>query len=297
MRKKPKPLKPGAHIRIVAPAGIVNPKNLQITQDFLTHRGYTVSQGAHVLDQHEIFAGKETDRVQDLVDALSDPHVDAVITARGGYGSVRLLPLLDQIDLSHLNPKCLLGYSDITALHAYFFTRYGWVTYHGPVMESDWTHENGQIALDVLAGTKTCWPTRAMEVLNPSHAPITAPWHGGNLTVLTSLVGTPYFPSLNDAVLFVEDVNEAPYRVDRMFHQLLLSGCLEGIRGIVWGEGVGCGNDTDPLTVKQIVYQMALECGVPAWYNFPAGHGVNNWTVPLGEPLTISDNHVLLAGE
>ncbi|WP_020373905.1 S66 peptidase family protein [Sulfobacillus thermosulfidooxidans] len=297
MRKKPKPLKAGAHIRIVAPAGIVNPQKLQRSQDFLTHRGYTVSQGAHVLDQHEIFAGRDTDRVQDLIDALSDPQVDAVIAARGGYGSVRLLPLLDQVDLSHLEPKCLIGYSDITALHAYFFTRYGWITYHGPVMESDWTQENGQMALDVLAGRKTCWLTREMEVLNRPHAPLTAPWQGGNLTVLTSLIGTPYFPRLNGTVLFVEDVNEAPYRIDRMFQHLLLAGCLEGIRGIVWGEAVGCGSDADPLTVKQIIHRIALECGIPGWYNFPAGHGVTNWTVPLGQPLTISDDHVLVAGD
>ena len=293
MPKKPKRLSPGGHIRLLAPAGIVDLQKVHRTQELLTRDGYTVSQGAHLFATHEIFAGDDQSRAQDLLDALSDPDVDAIFFARGGYGSVRLLPHLDRTDLSVVAPKCLLGYSDITVLHAYFQSRYDWVTFHGPVGESDWLLADTRIALAVLSGMQQSWDAQ-LEVFNPVLERIVAPWRGGNLTVLTSLVGTPYIPDLAGCVLFLEEVNEAPYRIDRMLRQLLLAGCLSRIQGIVWGEAVSCGPEANGFSVRTVLREVARALGVPCWYGFPAGHGLRNWTIPLGQKLRIDGNQVVV---
>lgn len=285
--QKPKRLPDGAHIRVVAPASICNQAAVDRTAAWLQQRGYRVSMGSHVYDVDRIFAGRDVDRAQDIVDAVNDPSVDAIFAARGGYGSARVLPYLARNDWRDIKPKIFLGYSDMTALHSFWQMVCGWVTFHGPMMESDWTGINGETALAVLRGDMTALGPVPLEPLLPSVLELPqACWQGGNLAVLTSLIGTPYFPSLQGSVCYLEEVQEAPYRVDRMLQQLYQSGSLEGAVGLVFGEATRCDSqDERGYQVREVVQDFALQHQIPAWWGFWAGHGPTNLTVPLGIEL------------
>lgn len=295
--RKPRRLADHAHIRVVAPASPCQPAAVERTASWLEERGYRVSLGEHVYDVHRIFAGSDEDRARDLIEALLDPSVDAVFAARGGYGSVRLIPYLEQQNLFRADPKIFLGYSDMTALHSYFHSRCGWVTFHGPMMESRWLGIQGDTALGVLRGEVTVLGPGRLEPLQLSAPPPACPWYGGNLTVLASLAGTPYFPVLAGAVLYLEDVQEAPYRIDRMLQQLQLAGCLDGVEGIVFGEATHCDPEDADYTVQDAFQDFCSQWQIPGWWGFPAGHGDTNLTLPLGVVAQFKEHSLYMVEE
>ena len=298
MPKVPHALQEGSHIRIVATAGRVDPTRLDMGLRTLTARGYRVTLGEHVFHQWGYMAGQDQDRAQDLMDAILDDRVDAVFLARGGWGSMRTFPYLDRVDWNRMFPKILLGYSDITALHLYFQGRYDWVTFHGPIAEMDWSTQNGDDALRLLTGGYGPIGDTALEPMNPwtpDHLENT-PWTGGNLSLVTGSLGTPYAVQPRGKVLYLEEVNEPIYRIDRMMTHLWLAGVLLAAKGVVFGEATQCDSPKDiaEYTAVHVVRDICQRAQIPLWWGLPAGHGPRKVTVPLGIDLSIKDHQVWL---
>ncbi len=233
--------------------GIVSPASTPATQEkvdngvrYLEGLGYRVKIGRHVMAQYGYLAGTDKERAEDLNDMLRDPAVRAVFALRGGYGTPRILDLLDYL-AARRDPKILVGYSDITGLQLAFLRKAGLVTFSGPMVAVEmWDHIDPFTEENfwrVITST-----SRVGCLQNPDDQPVTA-YHkgwasgiliGGNFSLLTSLMATPYLPNLRKAILVLEDVDEAPHRVDRMFAQLRHAGVLKNIAGLVLGSFTDC---------------------------------------------------------
>lgn len=298
MPKIPQALHEGSHIRIVATAGRVDAARLDLGLTTLSKRGYRVTLGEHVFHQWGYLAGQDQDRAQDLIDAMLDDSVDAIFLARGGWGSMRTFPYLDRLDWHLVRPKILLGYSDITALHLYFQSRYDWVTFHGPIAEMDWSTQNGDDALQVLTGGYGVIGDTALEPMNPwtpDNMENTS-WTGGNLSLVAESLGTPYAVQPHGKILYLEEVNEPIYRIDRMMTHLWLSGALSAAKGVVFGEATHCDPPKDIMeyTAAHVVRDICHRARIPLWWGLPAGHGPRKVTVPMGIDLSIKDHQVWL---
>lgn len=236
---------------------------------------------------HRYLAGTDASRGADLQAALDDDGVRALFAARGGYGSMRLLP-----SLQLRAPKHLVGFSDITALHL-AAQRHGWRSVHAPVLtqlgrsppdvvERLWATLEGR-AVEPLVGTRTLRGGVAE-----------GPLLGGNLSVLTRLIGTPWLPDLRGCVLLLEDVGERPYRLDRMWTHLELAGLLAGVRGVALGEFTAC-DAPDGTTSAEVLDELAARLGVPVAAGFSIGHGDVNHPVTLGAPVRLDADARTLA--
>ena len=278
------PLLRGDRIAVVAPSSPFDSEKIAAACEVLEQRGYEVSRGEHLFHKRGYLAGTEAERAEDLIAAIRDPGIAAVICARGGYGSGRLLPWLP-FPVLRDNPKIFLGHSDVTFLHLAFRSRMGWPTFHGPNLNGmlDAPERFDQV-LDVLSGE-----TEFRLELEPSrilrHGTAKGPIVGGNLTCLVHLPGTPYFPDLSGTILFVEDRGEALYRLDRMFTQLKLAGILERISGLVLGSFTECGEVSD---IWEMVSEQVESYRFPVLVDMPYGHGRENRVLPLGVPFSIN---------
>lgn len=285
--RRPPPLAPGARVALVAPAGPLRGAG-DVERGAANARALGLEPviGAHALRTRGYFAGDDAERLADLNAALRDRAVDAVWCLRGGYGTMRLLDALDY-DAIARRPKALVGFSDVTALHAAIGVRCGVVGYHGPVARGalpDFPRESLRRALahdgdpcGAACDARTIRGGRATGVLA-----------GGNLALLAALVGTPYMPDLRGAILVLEDVHEATYRVDRMLRQLLLSGVLREVRALAVGHFTDVpdeGDATRPL--DDVLAEMADLLGIPCIAGVPVGHVDEQWTVPLGALATL----------
>lgn len=290
---RPSRLGPGGRIRLVAPAARVDAKRVRLGQASLEALGFQVSLAPHLYAGTAYLAGSDQERADDLEAALTDPDVDGVFLARGGWGTLRALEYVHRQRVAEARPKVVLGYSDITALHAYL-NQLGWVTFHGPVAEMDWREPNGRDALRLVGGASGRLGDGPMEQLYAGECDPrepTAPLCGGNLAVLTALVGTPFFPPVEGAVLYLEEVGEAPYRIDRMLTQMRLAGVLAKVRAVIFGEATRCTANPDPegYTAKDVVLHHCREAHRTLWWGIAAGHGPRKVTLPLGWPVTIRD--------
>lgn len=288
---KPPRLKVGDTVGLVAPAGIFEPKYIGILQEHLKQLGLKTKQGKHILDRYGYLAGKDSDRAQDLNDMFADNSVAAIIPIRGGWGCSRILPLLNY-PLIRSHPKILMGYSDITALLLAINARSRIMTVHGPVATSTWT----PFMLDYLkpilfdGQTVTLQNTNSPEGQVQTIAPGKARGKlvGGNLSVLSAMVGSPYLPSWYKSILFVEDINEDVYRVDRMLTQLKNAGILNQISGFIFGNCNNCNQGDEPsLTLMQVLQDHILPLGIPAWYGAMIGHIRDKFILPLGMSVEI----------
>lgn len=271
--------RPGDTVAVVAPSGPPDPGLLARGVRVLEGLGLKVAIGAHVLERDRYLAGSDEVRARDLQEAWCDPAVSAVFCARGGYGATRILGLLDWEAMRAAGPKALVGSSDITALHSAFAVELGVASWFGPMPACSTigdlggpeprTFENFTAA---LAGTPA--PISGDRVIVPGD--VTAPVAGGNLSLLAALCGTPYALSARGRIVLLEDVAEAPYRIDRMLTQLLGTGALEGAAGFVLGSWVGCG---DPYPVLE---ELLVPLGVPVIAGLPIGHGTPQFSVLLG---------------
>ena len=300
---KPKRLAPGDTVMLVAPANATfNSIELQIARESLEALGFKVRVGAHLLDRHGYLAGDDKARADDINKAFADSSVSAVHAIRGGWGSARLLPYLDY-DTIRRNPKVLIGYSDVTALLLSIHAKTGLVTFHGPIGLGRWdsysldyykrvlfngeevTYSNKQGLSDRNALVQTEFRTLTI-------APGKARGRllGGNLTVMTAILGSPYVPDWDDAILFTEDVGEDYYRIDRMLTQLKLAGVLGKIKGFVFGGCSECGpgdGNFGALTLEEIFADHVKPLGIPAWQGAMIGHGQPQWTLPAGAEVEI----------
>jgi muramoyltetrapeptide carboxypeptidase len=289
---KPKILEVGDTIGIISPSSRPDPAFLEAGAAWLKGQGFQVILGQHVLDSRGYLAGRDADRAEDLQEMFLRDDVQAIWCAQGGYGSMRVLSLLDY-SVIRANPKIFVGYSDITGFHAAFHREASLVTFHGPLV----AHEIGRDFTDYtrLHVLKTLMSTDVPVLIeNESDSPpaltITSgvaegPIVGGNLSLLANLMGTPYEPDFTGAIVFLEDVGEAPYRIDRMLTQMLLSGKLQKANGVIIGECADCvptKPDAPSLLLEEVFTELIAPLQVPAFYGLPIGHGRHKAVIPMG---------------
>jgi muramoyltetrapeptide carboxypeptidase len=289
--KIPARLSPGDTIGIVAPAGPFDRDTFARGTRHLEALGFRVYTPPGLLDARGYLAGSDRHRARFINQLFADKRIDAIICARGGYGSIRVLPLLDYQAIAD-NPKVFIGFSDITVLLAVLAERSGLATFHGPVVTSlaDAPAETRQslmqaVASDVnleikVAGGITISPGAASGIIC-----------GGNLTTLCHLVGTPFAPVFAEKILFLEDRAEAPYRIDRMLAHMKLAGCFENLAAMVLGYFEDCGPLND---IYNIVAETFRDEPFPIFAGLDAGHRKLNRTLPFGIEATLdADGHSL----
>lgn len=283
--RRPPPLRAGARVALVAPAGpLRGEEDLRRAVENARSFGWEPVVGEHALARCGYLAGADRERLHDLNAALATETIDGIWCLRGGYGAMRLLEHVDY-DAMRRRPKVLLGYSDITALHAAMATRANVITYHGPTARAALTPFSRASLERALRGDDPCGVAPDARPLVGGRA--RGPLAGGNLALLCALCGTPYAPTLEGAILVMEDVNEAVYRVDRMLSQLHLSGMLARCAGIIFGRFTDVPTDapeeaTGARTLDDVLSETAARAGVPCITGAPVGHIDDQWTLPLG---------------
>ncbi len=283
-----KPLEPGAHVALIAPAGpLQKPEDLPRAQENTRLLGWEPIVGPHASDRLGYLAGCDRDRLNDINRALRDPKIDAIWVLRGGYGVMRILAGIDYDALSR-TPKAIIGYSDITALHAAVQRKCRLVTYHAPTARETMTDlSRDSLRRAVVEQTDSCGVAPNAREINAGAAE--GRLVGGNLAVLAALCGTPFMPDLSDGILILEDINEPVYRIDRMLQQLKLAGAFNGCRAIAFGECVKCPEDAGGggRPFDEVLGEIAHSLGVPCLAGIPVGHIAEQWTIPLGAIATL----------
>ena len=288
----PPRLRPGDLIGVISPAGPVDASGLRPGLELLVSRGFRVREAAHLYDRNDYLAGDDEARLSDLHAMFLDSEIAAVFCARGGYGSLRLLDRVD-FELIRQHPKIIVGYSDITALLMAVYKKTGLVVFHGPMVQglSAISGDSLECLLKILTLEKPV-SFDSMEGNPLLMGAAEGPLLGGNLSLICHLAGTPFLPSLDGAILFIEDRGEPLYRIDRMLTHLSLTGQLKGIVGLIGGEFLDCG---DTSAVDRLLAAMASVLHVPLVAGFPAGHGENNLTLPLGMPAHLDTRRMTLS--
>ncbi len=289
---KPPRLREGDTVGLVAPASAVTlPDELDRAVHWVSGMGLVPKVGEHVGDQDGYLAGTDAARAADLNAMFADPEVRAIFAVRGGWGGARILPLLDW-DAIRAHPKLLIGYSDTTALHLAMAQRAGFPTLHAPNAASRWETASWESlwriafagATPLLGGEDVERAAgRPARTLATGHA--RGPLLGGNLTILSTLMGTGWLPAFDGAILFLEDINEEPYRVDRMLQQLRLAGVFDRVAGVVFGQCTRCSvRDADyaGFTVEDVLDRHLAGLGKPVVAGFNSGHVTNQLSLPVG---------------
>lgn len=283
---KSRPLNPGSKIGIIAPASPVKEiEEIESSTKVLEDLGYRTVLGEAVRPLNSYLAGSDLERRADLERFWWDDSLEAIWCLRGGYGSVRLLPDL-YLGLIERNPKILIGFSDITGLELGLWKQTGLVTFHGPVLtflKSEFSISQAfQMLTGEAVGKPLPWPERlSSDYLVFKEEKIRGPLLGGNLALVSSLLGTSYFPNLEGAILFLEETEEPAYRIDRMLTQLLISGVLDSVAGVIIGRCNPVAGQEEEDLIKIFAERLGkLAC--PAAYGFPIGHISDQWTLPQG---------------
>jgi muramoyltetrapeptide carboxypeptidase len=274
---RPRALRPGARVAVVAPAGPFDRESFEVGLGVLAER-YEPVLDAGLFARTRYLAGDDGRRLAELDAALADESIAAVFAARGGYGSLRLL---SKLRVAGLIPKPVVGFSDITALHLALQAA-GWVSVHGPVVTQLGTQPREVV--ERLFGLLESPTAPAAPLTGVGLVPGTAegPLLGGNLSLLTRLLGTPYLPPLDGAILLIEDVGERPYRLDRMWAHLRLAGVFDRVHGLALGSFTDCEEPGEDYTSAEVLTTLAAEVGLPCLAGLPIGHGAVNAPVPLG---------------
>jgi muramoyltetrapeptide carboxypeptidase len=306
MSLKPARLRHGDAIGIAAPASAPpDQKAIERSVQILEKLGFRTKLARNVRNRWGFLAGSDRDRAADLMQLFGDPRVRAIVCVRGGYGSARILPLLDY-RLIRQHPKILVGYSDITSLHSALLVKTGLVSFHGPMLNSDFIkktmpeftlHGLLRTLMEPIPAGSICqgYRKQAVKVLRAGSA--SGELMGGNISILCASLGTPYQPSFRNRILFFEDLDEVPYRFDRMLTQLLNAGLLQQVAGIAIGVNKNC---RDPKarnakeyrqTVEDVFKERLLPLGVPVVSGLPFGHVAWNATLPIGVKVLLDGNH------
>ena len=287
---KPPRLMQGDTVGIVAPAGPFDPKKFMKGKAVLESMGFRTFFDEGIFQKHGFFAGTDVQRGDQVNRLFADPAIRAVVCARGGYGSMRILPFLD-FETIQKNPKIFVGFSDISVLLSVLNDRCGLVTFHGPVVTT-----LANAIEETIAAMFTVLTSNTILELKPKGIVIkpgvsSGIMAGGNLTTLCHLVGTPYAPRFNGKILFIEDVGEFPYRIDRMLVQMKLAGCFEGLKGLVLGSFEECGQLDE---IFRIVQEMFKDVNIPILAGFEIGHSKINITIPIGLEATLDTDRQIL---
>ncbi|MDZ7319652.1 MAG: LD-carboxypeptidase [candidate division KSB1 bacterium] len=289
---KPLPLTRGAKIGIISPASRpLDEIPYRLGLDYLRQLGYIVVESEHALHRRGYLAGEDDHRASDFNAMVRDSEIAAIICSRGGYGTPRLLDRIDY-DAVAKQPKIIVGYSDITALQLAIWARTGVVTFSGPMVAVEmgrgiapFTEASFWTALSAAQAPRllTNPPDNPIRVMKPGRA--AGRLLGGCLSLINVLLGTPYCPDFDGAILLLEDIDEEPYRVDRYLAQLRLAGILNQVSGIVLGQFIDC-VPRDPekpsLTIEEILNDYFAGLKIPILTNFAYGHGAVKHTIPIG---------------
>lgn len=301
-RTKPRALRPGDTVGVVAPASNVKRDDLLAGCEGLRRAGYHPLYFDSIFERDLYFAGSVERRARELEEMFARDDVAAIICARGGYGANYLLHALD-LEKIKKSPKIFVGYSDLTTLLTYFSDAAGWVTFHGPMVAKDWAHEGGvdlkswqsvlcgvtplELASGATSGARGLVSGTAGGIL-----------YGGCLSLLVASLGTPYEIRTEGTILFLEDVAAKPFQIDRMLMQLKLAGKLKEVRGIVFGEMLNCVQTANQgYTLEEVVLRIVGDLGVPVAYGLRSGHVTSgNITLPIGveAELMVQDEQVSL---
>lgn len=283
----PKMLKKGDTVSIISPAGGVRQEGeIELAIKNLNELGYNAIVGHSLGKKLGYLGGRDSERVQDLHDAFRSRESQAIIALRGGYGATRLLPLID-FGLIKDHPKPLIGYSDITSLLTAIYQETGMVTFHGPNaldQWSDFTKAHFQAIFEAEKGYKLVnHPDDTVQTLVPGDC--LGPLVGGNLTLLSQTMGTPWEIDTKDKILFIEETNEAPYRIDRMLTQLWLARKLHEAKGFVIGKITGAGSNDAELNWEAVIRDRIVPLGKPTIMNVSVGHTKNMLTLAVGAQI------------
>jgi muramoyltetrapeptide carboxypeptidase len=290
---KPRRIKPGDKIGLTAPGGYISEKELQDSIDNLKNLGFIPVHSKHILQKYGYLAGSDKVRADDLNEMFSRRDVAGIVCARGGYGCARILPMLDY-DLIKKNPKVLVGYSDITALLYGIYAKTGLVCFHGPVGISTFNEFSVQYFREVLLN-----PVDKLQLTNPVNPEMlplqtiksgkaSGELAGGNLSIVVSLIGTEYDINSDGKIIFLEEINEEPYRIDRMFTQMIQAGKFKNAKGIALGVFRKCeAKEKDPafpqsLTLMEVLEDRLFDLGIPVLYGLSFGHITDKFTLPFG---------------
>jgi muramoyltetrapeptide carboxypeptidase len=293
---KPPRLKRGDVVGLIAPGGYTTDRAIEKAVRNIEALGFKVKTGAYLREVFGNYAGSVQQRLADLHAMFADPEVKAIWPIRGGSGCISLVSSLDY-DLIRRHPKVLVGYSDITALHLAILSQTGLVTFHGPVASSTMTPYSSEHMMAVLTEPQASY-TIPMSQENAqraasephfgvhtfTHGVATGPLMGGNLSLVAALAGTPYAADIKDSILFLEEVNEAPYRIDRWMTQLDLAGGFRNAAALVVGICENCGPEHEDvsLTLERTLGLHLHPLTIPAVSGYSIGHIRNQFTLPMG---------------
>jgi len=300
----PKRLRKGDLIGIISPAS--SPEDVSLIQSgikYIESLGYLTKVGISAGKVRGYLAGTDEERVTDLHQMISDKSVKAIFCLRGGFGAVRLLDKIDY-KLVGNNPKIFVGFSEITALQMAFYRKCGLVTFAGPMVIpnfsrniSSFTEEN---FWETISSPKKRISVKAKILLGTNtknYSGVVGRILGGNLAVLTSLIGSKYFPELKDSILFLEEVGEPPYKIDRMLNQLRLNKIFKKVKGIILGSFIDCSEKDEAkktLTLEQIWEDYFNELNIPVFHSFPHGHINDLVTFPIGLKVKLNVSEVVI---
>ena len=278
---KPPRLRPGDLIAIISPAGPVDESERIPELLLLRSSGVRVYVAPHVYERRDYLAGDDEARLSDLHAMFRNTEIRAIFCARGGYGSLRLLDRIDY-NLIRENPKIIVGYSDITALLMAINKKTGLVTFHGPMVRGlSALHESSRESLFKLISSDQPVSFSPMAGNSLIAGRAAGPLIGGNMSLICHLTGTPFLPSLEGSILFLEDRGEPLYRIDRMLTHLALTGRLKGGAGLIGGEFIGCGDNS---AIDNLLNTLCSDLEIPLTTGFPAGPGPTNQALPHGQP-------------
>jgi muramoyltetrapeptide carboxypeptidase len=297
---KPPALRTGDTIGIVAPASNVNQADLEAGCEALRRAGYRPFYLESILQQDLYFAGSVDRRARELEEMFVRDDIRAIVCARGGYGANYLLEALE-FEKIKAHPKVFIGYSDITSLLTYFADTASFVTFHGPMAAKDWAHEGGVDLASWQAAVSNTAPwdvplNAGVSGINDGEAE--GVLYGGCLSILVASLGTPYEIETAGTILFLEDVAAKPFQIDRMLMQLKLAGCLDDVRGIVFGEMLDCVQTANQgYTLQEVVTRIVGDLGIPVAFGVKSGHVTSgNITLPFGvqAKLTVRNGQAVL---
>lgn len=291
---KAKRLKSGDKIAVVSPAGAVwDESQVEKFVSILKNSGFKVVQGKTLKNKHGYFSGTDMARAKELNEFFTDKDIKGIFCMKGGWGCARIL---DKLDFNAIlqNPKVIIGFSDITTLLNAIYARTGLITFHGPVGNSGWNDFTTNVFKSVIINAEQTvfpvGPDAEDKIITLSKGTAAGNLVGGNLSVISSLIGSGYLPDWKEKILFLEETTEEPYRIDRMLTQLKLAGVFKQLSGIAIGKFVKCEAEEPQkaFTFMQVLEQHFKTLGIPVFYGLMTGHIENKLTLPVGAEVSMN---------
>lgn len=289
--KRQKLLTNTSTIGIIAPSSPQSKVYINNKISEFKNLGFNIKLGKYIYNHYGYLAGEDKDRAKDLMDMFEDPDVDAIVCFRGGYGSIRMAKYLN-LNVIKRNPKIFCGYSDITLLLNYLYNECNLITFHSPMVNSNFNDlKTKNSFIDLVTNFNKTYEYNLTEINNIHYDNldnITGTLVGGNLSLVASTIGTPYEVNFKNSLLLLEDIGEVPYAIDRMLSQLVNSNKLKSCKGILLGHFTDCHlNDySNSLKLNEVFNDILKPLNIPIIHNFPCGHSYPNLTLPIGSKVT-----------